>query len=182
MRSFFYFGRLAKMKIPLQVSTVLLLFLTAASVAQEPPPAEPERVLVDDTGVESRFVNPVKPIRIDGRPLQFINKSDRRLVITLQVVFTGPELRADSRILEKGIEITDCESRAASTICSASATISPNQRATFSPSLLAHHPTPRIRFTVSFFGDEDVPANAVGYVTRGDAREAEEKPESQSNG
>ncbi|HKI00871.1 MAG TPA: hypothetical protein VKK31_02710 [Thermoanaerobaculia bacterium] len=78
---------------------------------------------------------------------------------------------------EQGIEIANCTG----TICSATATIPPYQRATFSPSVLGHHPTPRIAFNVSFFGDPEAPANAVGYVTRSDASITDEKPKSQFN-
>ncbi|HEV2855100.1 MAG TPA: hypothetical protein VHC97_20065 [Thermoanaerobaculia bacterium] len=81
------------------------------------------------------------------------------------------------RAIEQGVEITDCKSDDASTTCVATATIPPYQYATFSPSILAHHPKPRIAFTVAFFGETEVPANANGYVIRPEASAADKKPE-----
>jgi hypothetical protein len=81
------------------------------------------------------------------------------------------------RAVEQGVEITDCKSDGASTTCVATATIPPYQYATFSPSVLAHHPKPRIAFTVAFFGETEVPANANGYVIRPGASPADKKPE-----
>ncbi|HTG34069.1 MAG TPA: hypothetical protein VLB76_14155 [Thermoanaerobaculia bacterium] len=78
---------------------------------------------------------------------------------------------------EQGLKITNCTGAT----CSATVTIPPYQRATFSASVLGHHPTPRIAFNVSFFGDPEVPANSVGYVTRSDAKATDAKPKSQFN-
>jgi hypothetical protein len=83
----------------------------------------------------------------------------------------------EERAIEQGVEITDCKSDAASTTCVATATIPPYQYATFSPSILAHHPKPRIAFTVAFFGETEIPANASGYVIRAGASAADKKPE-----
>jgi hypothetical protein len=82
---------------------------------------------------------------------------------------------------EQGVEITGCASDGTNTTCSATATIPPYGRATFSRSMLEHHPGARIRFTASFFGDTEIPGNANGYVTRGDATAADEKPKRSFN-
>jgi hypothetical protein len=86
-----------------------------------------------------------------------------------------------ARVSEQGIEITGCSSDGTATTCAATATIYPYQRATFSPAMLQHHPQARIRFTVAFFGETEVPANANGYVLRVDAQAADEKPKSEFN-
>lgn len=78
---------------------------------------------------------------------------------------------------EQGIEIT-C---ASATACSATATIPPYQQATFSPSVLAHHTSPRIAFNVSFFGDPESPANPVGYVLRSGGGPLDAKPKNTFN-
>lgn len=85
-----------------------------------------------------------------------------------------PEVGRD----EEGIEITDCEQDGSSTKCSARATIRPYGKATFSSSILGHHPEPRIRFTVSFFGETEVPANPNGYVSRGEVQKKHKRPKS----
>jgi hypothetical protein len=78
---------------------------------------------------------------------------------------------------EQGVEITDCKAEASSTICVATATIPPYQYATFSPSILSHQPRMRIAFTVAFFGETEVPANAKGYVIRPGASTTDKTPE-----
>lgn len=85
-------------------------------------------------------------------------------------------MRAD-RAAEQGVEITDCKPDSSSVTCVATATIPPYQYATFSSSVLAHHPKKRIAFTVAFFGETEIPANANGYVIRPGASEADKKPD-----
>lgn len=94
------------------------------------------------------------------------------------VLRTEMERILAERTSEQGIEITDCQTNGTSNTCTATATIPPYQKARFSPSVLRHSPEPRIQFTVSFFGDTEVPANANGFVTRGDAKKEDKKPKS----
>ncbi|HEX8411585.1 MAG TPA: hypothetical protein VF883_22230 [Thermoanaerobaculia bacterium] len=70
------------------------------------------------------------------------------------------------RASEQGIEISDCDLESSPILCSATATIPPYQSAIFSTAVLEHHPTARIRFTVSFFGETQPPPNANGFVFR----------------
>ncbi|HEY9422768.1 MAG TPA: hypothetical protein VIW92_15240, partial [Thermoanaerobaculia bacterium] len=48
--------------------------------------------MLDATGVESRYVNPVKPVQIGDRPLQFFNDTgDRTFVVTIPFVYPAEE-------------------------------------------------------------------------------------------
>jgi hypothetical protein len=89
------------------------------------------------------------------------------------------ESSIQSRANEQGIEISDCDRDATPMLCMATATVPPYQSATFSASILAHHPQPRIRFNVTFFGETETPANPTGFVRRADARPSDQKPKSQ---
>jgi hypothetical protein len=54
-----------------------------------PPPV---RVLLNETGIEGRYVNPVAPVNIDGRPLQFFNDTgDRTFVVTIPFSYSQSE-------------------------------------------------------------------------------------------
>ena len=86
-----------------------------------------------------------------------------------------------ARASEQGIEVTDCDRDASPMTCMATATIPPYQSAAFSSGVLAHHPSPRIRFNVAFFGEPDPPSNATGYVLRSDAKPSDKKPKGQSS-
>jgi hypothetical protein len=53
----------------------------------------PQRVLLNEVGIESRYVNPVAPVHIDGRPLQFVNDTgDRTFVVTIPFVYPNAEV------------------------------------------------------------------------------------------
>jgi hypothetical protein len=84
-----------------------------------------------------------------------------------------------TRAAEQGIEISECDRDATPMVCVATATIPPYQSVVFSAAILAHHPQPRIRFNVSFFGETETPANPNGFVRRADAKPSDQKPKSQ---